>query len=93
VAPVLTLVFIFLVEIPAGLWLAVVVRAAVFTGPNSNVAYVAHVGGFVFGIVVAMFVRQTEWWRKRQLTSPTGWTGTCRQTWPGQGPRRRVWDR
>ena len=92
-APVLTLVFVFLVEIPAGLWLAVWFVLQFFTGPNSDVAYVAHVGGFVFGIVVAMFVRQTEWWRQRQLTSPTGWTGTSRQTWPGQERPRRVWDR
>src|SRR5439155_7289470 len=73
-SPVLTLVFIFLVEIPAGLWLAVWFVLQFFTGPNSDVAYVGQVGGFVFGIVVAMFVRQTERWRQRQLTSPTGWT-------------------
>jgi len=92
-APVLTLVFVLLVEIPAGLWLAVWFVLQFFTGPDSDVAYVAHVGGFVFGIVVAMFVRQTAWWRQRQVSSPAGWTGTSRQTWPGQERPRRVWDR
>ena len=92
-APVLTLVFILLVEIPAGIWLAVWFVLQFFTGPNSGVAYMAHIGGFVFGLVVASLVRSSRWWRQRQVIVPVGWTGTGRQSWPGRAPRRRVWDR
>jgi membrane associated rhomboid family serine protease len=30
------------------------------TGPNTGVAWVAHVGGFVFGVVMGLLVRLTE---------------------------------
>ncbi|MEY2432026.1 MAG: hypothetical protein QOC92_1751, partial [Acidimicrobiaceae bacterium] len=64
-APILTLVFIFLVEIPAGVWLTIWFVLQFFTGPNSGVAYMAHVGGFVFGLAVAAAVRNTDWWKRR----------------------------
>ena len=38
-----------------------------FTGPNSNVAWVAHVGGFVFGIAVAAVLRPR---RRRYVARP-----------------------
>ena len=64
-APILTLVIIFLVEIPAGIWLAVWFGLQFFTGPNDGVAYMAHIGGFAFGVVVAFLIRNTDWWKRR----------------------------
>ena len=34
------------------------------TNPNSGVAYAAHVGGFVFGVLVAALVRQSRAMRR-----------------------------
>ena len=31
-----------------------------FTGNDSGVAWLAHVGGFVFGVIIGLIVRQTE---------------------------------
>jgi membrane associated rhomboid family serine protease len=66
-APILTLLFFFFIEIPAGIWLTIWFVMQFFTGPNSGVAYMAHVGGFVFGILVGAVVRRTDWWRRRPL--------------------------
>jgi membrane associated rhomboid family serine protease len=66
-APILTLVFIFLIEIPAGIWLTIWFVLQFFTGPNSGVAFMAHIGGFVFGLVVAAALRNTDWWKRRSL--------------------------
>jgi len=66
-APILTLLFIFFVEIPAGIWLSIWFVLQFFTGPNSDVAYMAHIGGFVFGLLVALIVRRTDWWHDRAV--------------------------
>jgi membrane associated rhomboid family serine protease len=66
-APILTLVFIFLIEIPASIWLTIWFVLQFFTGPNSGVAYMAHIGGFVFGLAVAAALRNTDWWKRRSL--------------------------
>jgi membrane associated rhomboid family serine protease len=59
-APILTafiFIFIFLREIPAmwllGFWFVL----QFFTGSNSGIAWVAHVGGFVFGVLVGLALR------------------------------------
>jgi membrane associated rhomboid family serine protease len=70
-APILTLLLFFFVEIPAGIWLAIWFISQFFIGPNSGVAYVAHIGGFVFGLLVAAVVRNTG-----------GWTHQGRPTYP-----------
>jgi membrane associated rhomboid family serine protease len=64
-APILTIALFFLVEVPAAIWLAIWFVLQFFTGPDSGVAYMAHIGGFVFGAVVALLLRNTEWWRRR----------------------------
>jgi membrane associated rhomboid family serine protease len=64
-APILTLLFFFFVEIPAGIWLTIWFVLQFFTGPNSGVAYMAHIGGFAFGIVIAALLRRTDWWRRQ----------------------------
>ena len=66
-APILTLLFFFFIEIPAGIWLAIWFVMQFFTGPNSGVAYMAHIGGFAFGVVVAALLRRTNWWRRGPL--------------------------
>ena len=64
-APIITLVFLFVVPIPAGIWLAIWFVMQFFTGPDSGVAYMAHIGGFVFGLAVAALLRNSDWWRRR----------------------------
>ncbi|HEX6420263.1 MAG TPA: rhomboid family intramembrane serine protease [Acidimicrobiales bacterium] len=59
-APVRTLVimiFITVVEVPAKWLLVLWFVLQFFTDPNAGVAWVAHVGGFVFGVVVALATR------------------------------------
>jgi membrane associated rhomboid family serine protease len=53
-----TLVFVLIVPIPAWIMLGVWFITQFFTNPNSGVAWVAHVGGFVFGAVVALVLRK-----------------------------------
>jgi membrane associated rhomboid family serine protease len=58
-APILALIFIVFREVRAK-WLLLFWAALQFLepfNPNSGVAWVAHVGGFVFGVVVALVVR------------------------------------
>jgi membrane associated rhomboid family serine protease len=54
----LLVVLIFIRDLPAkwllGFWFVL----QFFTSPNAGVAWVAHVGGFVFGAVVAYFLRE-----------------------------------
>ncbi len=72
-APILSVVpiflFGFLTEISAkwllGFWLV----SQFFISPNSGVAWAAHVGGFVFGAVVALALRE----RLRPPRRPAGW--------------------
>jgi membrane associated rhomboid family serine protease len=62
-APVRTVVFLgfpFLVTVKAmwllGFWFVL----QFFTSPNSGVAWAAHVGGFVFGVVIGLLVRSSR---------------------------------
>jgi membrane associated rhomboid family serine protease len=58
-APVRTLVLLFIpVYIRAKWFLGIWFVMQFFTNPSSGVAWVAHVGGFVFGVLVALLVRQ-----------------------------------
>jgi membrane associated rhomboid family serine protease len=78
-ARVKTLIFFFLivfVEIRA-MWLLIAwFVLQFFTGADSGVAWVAHVGGFAFGVLVALFVRASGF--GRQLM----WTGGYRDQDP-----------
>ncbi len=59
-APVRTAVFvffIFLVDIRAKWLLLFWFVSQFFTNPNSGIAWAAHVGGFVFGVVVGLVIR------------------------------------
>jgi len=61
-APVLSLLLFFFVELPAAIWLAVWFALQFLIGPISAVAYVANIGGFLFGIGVAAVLRSADWW-------------------------------
>jgi rhomboid family protein len=56
-ARVRTLVIFLLVDIPAKVVLIVWFVLQFFTDPNEGVAWTAHVGGFVFGVVVGLLLR------------------------------------
>jgi membrane associated rhomboid family serine protease len=67
-ARVLTVILIFFFlpfELPAWIVLGAWFVLQFFTGPASDVAWMAHVGGFVFGALVAALVGRSEWWRRR----------------------------
>jgi membrane associated rhomboid family serine protease len=56
-ARVRTLVFIFVMDLRAVWVLGIWFLFQFFTDPNDGVAWMAHVGGFLFGMVVALVVR------------------------------------
>ena len=58
---------IVVIEVPAWVLLGFWFGSQFFTQDGSGVAWMAHVGGFVFGVVVALFVRNTRWWLRRTL--------------------------
>jgi len=59
-ARILSLVFFFPVTIPAAPVLVVWFVTQFFTDPNSGVAWVAHVCGFVFGALIALGFRAAQ---------------------------------
>lgn len=95
-APVRTAVFFFfimLVDVRAKWLLGFWFVSQFFTNPNSGVAWAAHVGGFVFGVIVGMIVRanrrvrRAAWTRDHQVRGGWDLTGGA-----GSGPypyRRR----
>ncbi len=52
-----SLIFVFIGDIAAKWWLGFWFVTQFFTNPNEGVAWVAHVGGFAFGALVALFLR------------------------------------
>jgi len=82
---VLSLIGFFPVYLPAivvlGLWFLL----QFVTNPNEGVAWQAHVGGFVFGAVVAWLTRPLFRPRGPRLASPDdGWDGGFRGGYPGR---------
>jgi len=70
-APILTFIFFFLVEIPASVWLVIWFVLQFFTSPTSGVAYMAHIGGFVFGLLVALSLRDDGGLRRGPRALPS----------------------
>jgi membrane associated rhomboid family serine protease len=72
-APVRTLVFlgffITFIDLPARWLLGFWFVSQFFTSPNSGVAWAAHVGGFVFGALVALLVRSSGTIRRSTWTA------------------------
>jgi membrane associated rhomboid family serine protease len=58
------LIFV-IIEIPAWAVLGFWFVSQFFTQDSSGIAWGAHVGGFAYGALVALLVRNTEWWRHR----------------------------
>jgi len=83
-APIRTFIFIVLWNIKAKWWLGFWLVSQFFIGADSQVAWMAHVGGFVFGALVAMFVRQSPAARERVFSAPYQFDGTGR-TWDSTG--------
>ncbi len=91
-APVRTLIFLFLRDISAKWFLGFWFITQFFTGTESGVAWMAHVGGFVFGAVVGLVVRETGFGQRKlnRSTEPLEWdyTGGI-----GRGPYPHPFDR
>ena len=64
-AKVKTIAFIMLVDIKAWIVLAFWFGSQFFISPSDGIAWLAHVGGFVFGAVVAAIARMSEGFRKQ----------------------------
>ncbi len=91
-APVRTLVFYFLRDISAKWFLGIWFVTQFFTGTESGIAWVAHVGGFVFGVLVALVVRETRFGERHvnRSAEPMEWDYTGGV---GRGPLRHPFDR
>jgi len=83
-APIRTFVFVVLWRIKAKWWLAFWLVTQFFVGADSQVAWMAHVGGFVFGAIVAFFIRRSPAAQKRAFTDTYQFDGTGR-TWDSTG--------
>jgi membrane associated rhomboid family serine protease len=77
-ARVRTLVIVLLVNVPAKVVLGVWFVLQFFTDPNEGVAWVAHVGGFVFGVLVGLLLRGFDD-RARPPTVPYPWSDDSRR--------------
>jgi membrane associated rhomboid family serine protease len=91
-APVRTIVFYFLRDISAKWFLGIWFVTQFFTGADSGVAWVAHVGGFAFGAIVALVVRESDFGQRRLNRSqePMEWDYTGGA---GRGPYPHPFDR
>ena len=78
-APIRTLIFVILWRIKAKWWLGFWLLSQFFIGADSGVAWMAHVGGFVFGALVGLLIRRSPRAQTRLLTPshrPTTWDST-----------------
>jgi membrane associated rhomboid family serine protease len=77
-APILTwLSFLLIVVtyVPAWAVLGFWFVSQFFTGESEGVAWMAHVGGFAFGVVIGARLKGTAWYQRRRATpSPTGFS-------------------
>lgn len=86
-APVRTLIFVFffvtMADIRARTLLIIWFVMQFFTSPNSGVAWAAHVGGFVFGVVVGLIVRRSS--RIRRATWTPDYRTSYERRWDDTG--------
>lgn len=82
-APVTTLVFVLLREVPAGIVLALWFLSQFFVGADSQIAWAAHVGGFAFGLVVGGVIRAIPALRRVLWREP--WRTQAAQPWDATG--------
>jgi len=69
-APIRTFIFLFLRDVSAKWFLGIWFVTQFFTGSNSGIAWMAHVGGFLFGAFVGLVVRTTDYGSKKINRSP-----------------------
>lgn len=67
-APIRTLLFLVLVDIRARWFLMAWFIIQFFTSPDAGVAWVAHVAGFAYGVILGLVIRRRTW-------DPTGGAG------------------
>ncbi|MCP3857170.1 MAG: rhomboid family intramembrane serine protease [Actinomycetia bacterium] len=92
-APIRTLVAVFIFDIRARWYLTGWFIFQFFTAPDSSVAWVAHVGGFMFGVAIGLLVRASRSARRGVFTpeyqqpgwDPTGGAGTGPYPHPHRG--------
>jgi membrane associated rhomboid family serine protease len=91
-APVRTLIFLFMRDITAKWFLGIWFVTQFFTGTDSGVAWMAHVGGFVFGAVVGIALRESGFGQRRLNRSdePLEWDYTGGA---GRGPYPHPFER
>ena len=103
-AQVRTLLFfiiVLFVRIPAKWWLGVWFATQFFIDPNDGVAFMAHIGGFVVGVVVGLLVRESRrarhaMWKETYADDASGfWDNrfggrSDNPLPPHQGERRRL---
>ncbi len=77
-APIRTIVFFVLRDISAKWFLGIWFVTQFFTGTESGVAWVAHVGGFVFGVFIGLVVRTTDYGSRKinRSDDPLHWDNT-----------------
>ena len=74
-APIRTFIFLVLWRVKAKWWLGFWLISQFFIGADSQVAWMAHVGGFVFGAATALLVRRFPAARDRAFTQPYRFDG------------------
>lgn len=60
-APIRTLVFLVLIDIRARWFLLGWFVLQFFTDPDAGVAWIAHVAGFIYGVVMGLLIRRRTW--------------------------------
>ncbi len=77
-APIRTIIFFVLRDVSAKWFLGIWFVTQFFTGSDSGVAWVAHVGGFVFGVLIGMVVRTTDFGTREinRSDDPLTWDNT-----------------
>ncbi len=90
-APIRTLVFYFLRDISAKWFLGIWLITQFFIGGDSGIAWVAHVGGFVFGALIALLVRRSDFGERKlnRSSEPRKWDNTGGA---GRGPLPHPFD-
>jgi membrane associated rhomboid family serine protease len=91
-APVRTLIFLFLRDISAKWFLGFWFVTQFFTGTDSGVAWMAHVGGFVFGVAAGFIIRESGMGQRKLNRSedPLEWDYTGGA---GRGPYPHPFER
>jgi membrane associated rhomboid family serine protease len=91
-APVRTLIFVYLRDISAKWFLGFWFFSQFLIGNDSGVAWMAHVGGFVFGAAVGLLVRSTKYGEDHlnRSAEPLEWDYTGGA---GRGPYPHPFDR